>query len=189
MDFNSVIYEKRKEAVFLKVEEQFGGLSNMAPFPLRVSGIRILTSEALYQACRFPHLPDVQKKIIDQKSPMSAKMVGKPYKKETRNDWEDTKVDIMRWCLRIKLSMHPTDFGNLLLSTGDKEIVEQSNKDPFWGAKCAGSDLLEGRNILGKLLVEFREELKSKGVQALRKVPPLTIPDFDLFGKPIGTVG
>jgi type I restriction enzyme S subunit len=38
--------------VFRKTNTRFGGLSNMAPgFPLEVNGIRILTSEALYQAC------------------------------------------------------------------------------------------------------------------------------------------
>ena len=63
-------YERQDSVVFCKTNEEFGGLSNMAPgFPLRVNGIDILTSEALYQACRFPHLPDVQRLIITQKSP------------------------------------------------------------------------------------------------------------------------
>ena len=55
-------YERQGSVVFCKTNEEFGGLSNMAPgFTLRVNGIDILTSEALYQACRFPHLPDVQR--------------------------------------------------------------------------------------------------------------------------------
>ena len=63
---------------FRKTKELNGGLSNMASgFPIKVNGIYMLTSEALYQSCRFPHLPEVQKKIIDEKSPMTAKMVGK----------------------------------------------------------------------------------------------------------------
>ena len=62
-------YERQLTVVFRKTQEEFGGLSNMAAgFPLRVNGADIPTSEALYQACRFPHLPDVQRLIVAQKS-------------------------------------------------------------------------------------------------------------------------
>ncbi len=59
-------YNRNESVVFSKTHEPFGGLSNMAGgFPLKVNGLRILTSEALYQACRFPHKPDVQRLIIE----------------------------------------------------------------------------------------------------------------------------
>lgn len=95
----------RSECVaFRKTKETWGGLSNMAGgFPLLITGVRILTSEALYQACRFPSRPDVQRVIIAAKSPMSAKMAGKPYREETRPDWSHVRVDVMRWCLQVKL--------------------------------------------------------------------------------------
>ena len=65
-------YYRESSVVFLKTHEPFGGLSNMAGgFPLCVNGSRILTSEALYQLCRFPRLPDVQRLIIEQNSPMT----------------------------------------------------------------------------------------------------------------------
>src|SRR5690606_37437152 len=105
--------------------EVFGGLSNMAGgFPLRVNGIRILTSEALYQACRFPKRPDVQRLIIGENSPMTAKMKSKPYRQDTRPDWDQVRVKIMRWCLRVKLAQNWHKFSELLLATGDKPIVE-----------------------------------------------------------------
>ena len=104
-------YERQDSVVFCKTNEEFGGLSNMAPgFPLRVNGIDILTSEALYQACRFPHLPDVQRLIITQKSPMTAKMKSKPYRSQSRGDWDVVRVRIMRWCLRVKLAWNWTEF-------------------------------------------------------------------------------
>ena len=44
-------YYPAESAVFLKTNERFGGLSNMAPgFPIVLNGVRIRTSEALYQA-------------------------------------------------------------------------------------------------------------------------------------------
>src|SRR6266704_6624321 len=132
----SKTYRRDECAVFLKTKEQFGGLSNMAGgYSLFINGIRILTSEALYQACRFPHKPDIQKLIIGQASPMTAKMVSKPHRKDSRPDWDEVRVQIMRWCLRVKLAQHWETFGELLLSTGERSIVEESSRDPFWGAK------------------------------------------------------
>jgi predicted NAD-dependent protein-ADP-ribosyltransferase YbiA (DUF1768 family) len=64
--------------VFFKVGEEYGGLSNMSnDFPLRVNGLRIGSSEALYQSCRFPHRPDWQREILDAPHAMRAKMVAK----------------------------------------------------------------------------------------------------------------
>jgi type I restriction enzyme S subunit len=183
-------YDPATSVVFMKTNERFGGLSNMAPgFPLRVSGIRIRTSEALYQACRFPHLPYVQQRIIDEHSPMTAKMRGKPFRKDSRPDWDAVRVKIMKWCLRVKLAHHWSTFGRLLLDTGDSPIVEQSRKDDFWGAKVGDDKKLVGMNVLGRLLMELREEIKSGIRDRSTVVLPLEIPDFLIFSQPIDPVG
>lgn len=182
-------YHRNECVVFLKTAEQFGGLSNMAGgFPLAINGIRVLTSEALYQACRFPHLPDVQKLIIGQTSPMAAKMKSKPYRKDSRADWDAVRVQIMRWCLRVKLVQHWEEFGNLLLSTGNKPIVEESYRDPFWGAKPIDPEKLSGTNILGRLLVELREKLQDPEANKLWVVEPPTLPQFLLLSRQIGII-
>ncbi len=182
-------YHRPDCVVFLKTHEAFGGLSNMAAgYPLVVNGVRILTAEALYQACRFPHLPEVQKLIVGQASPMAAKMKSKPYRKVSRPDWEQVNVEIMRWCLRVKLAQNWDRFGELLLSTDEKPIVEESKRDAFWGAKPTDAETLAGRNVLGKLLMELREQLQGQDVEQLREVEPLTLPDFLFVGRQIGTV-
>jgi type I restriction enzyme S subunit len=182
-------YDPADSVVFLKTNERFGGLSNMAPgFPLRVNGVRIRTSEALYQACRFPHMPDVQRQIIDEHSPMTAKMRGKPFRKDSRSDWDAVRVKIMRWCLRVKLAQNWKEFGRLLLATGERPIVERSRKDDFWGAKVAEDGSLVGMNVLGRLLMELREQLKGDEAESLRAVEPPPIPDFLLFQRPIETI-
>ena len=179
-------YDPSASVVFLKTNERFGGLSNMAPgFPLRVNGVRIRTSEALYQACRFPHLPDVQRKIIDEHSPMTAKMRSKPFRKDSRPDWDAVRVKIMRWCLRVKLAQNWREFGRLLMATADRPIVEQSRKDDFWGAKVAEDGSLVGMNVLGRLLMELREQLKGDEAESLRSIEPLAIPEFLLLQRPI----
>lgn len=181
-------YRLDDSVAFRSTRGEFGGLSNMAPgFPLKVNGVSIRTSEALYQACRFPHRPDLQRLIIDEISPMTAKMRSKPHRGETRPDWEQVRVRVMRWCLQVKLAQNWESFGHVLLSTGDRHIVEDSTKDEFWGAKKV-EDSLVGMNVLGRLLMELRKTLRGPQGRALRQVPPLDIPDFCLLGEPIRTV-
>ena len=160
-----------------------------AGFGLRVNGIEIRTSEALYQACRFPHLPEVQKQIISAHSPMTAKMLGRPFHMESRQDWDTVKVDVMWWCLRVKLAQNWRRFGGLLLETGNGPIIEYSRKDTFWGARIDARGTPYGNNLLGYLLVLLRERLRIEdSCDYLKSVEPLSIPDFLLLQEPIGLV-
>lgn len=186
------IYNASEIVFFKKTKEAFGGLSNMAAgFPLEINGVSILTSEALYQACRFPHLPDVQQLIMNERSPMTAKMVGKPHRSQSREDFEDVKINIMRWCLRVKLAQNFVTFSKLLMSTQNKPIVEDSHKDTFWGAVRDKKDenILRGVNALGRLLMELRQQyIENPFSMKLVYVEPLKIPNFKLFGEQIGIV-
>lgn len=188
-------YQRDEAAVFLKTKEKYGGLSNMAGgFPLRVNGIPIRTTEALYQACRFPHRPEVQRLIIEQKSPMSAKMKSKPHRANSRPDWEqdEVRVKVMRWCLQVKLAQNWEKFSQLLRETGDQYIVEQSRKDDFWGAKPVDDQILLGANVLGRLLKQLRGELlaaaEQEQLETLQRVEPLQIKDFLLYGRQIEAI-
>jgi type I restriction enzyme, S subunit len=182
-------YDPRSSAVFLKTAERFGGLSNMAPgFPIVVNGVRFRTSEALYQACRFPALPEVQQLILTAMSPMTAKMRSKPFRAESRPDWDLVRVQIMRWCLRQKLQQNWPRFGSLLLSTGDAPIVEKkSRRSDYWSATEEQDGMLVGTNVLGRLLMELRDQLKSAGIGAFDRIDPPRIPDFLLLGETIET--
>ena len=185
-DFEQTIFPSVGNVVFRKTKENFGGLSNMAgSYPVWVNRTRILTTEHLYQSCRFPHNPEVQTKILAEKSPMAAKMTSKPYRKLTREDWETAKVEIMRWCLNLKLAQNWNTFRPLLLETGTKLIVEESPKDPFWGAKLHFNGVLFGQNMLGKLLMELRERVQTEPEASLRTVNVPSLPDFLFLGQPV----
>lgn len=178
-------YQIKDVIRFRKTAEDFGGLSNMAPgFPIVILGHRVRTSEALYQACRFPHLPEVQQMILNEGSPMTAKMRSKPYRKDTRQDWDDVRVKVMKWCLRVKLINNWCKFSELLLSTGIYPIVEDSRKDSYWGAIPRDDDTLNGQNVLGRLLMELRKKLRDDPSD-LSNIRPLQIPNFCLLGEPI----
>lgn len=179
-------------ASFRKTSARFGGLSNMAPgYPLKVNAITIKTSEALYQACRFPHLPDVQQLIISEGSPMTAKMKSRPYRARSRPDWLDVRVRIMRWCLRIKLAQNWERFAALLAETGDMPIVEESRRDSFWGAIPSEDGTAAGKNVLGRLLMELRQELRAgddSRLEKLRLVEPPMVPYALILLQPISLV-
>jgi ribA/ribD-fused uncharacterized protein len=179
-------YVKRDVVFFRTTTGEFGPLSNMAPhFSIFLLGTRIQTAEALYQACRFPDDPEIQRIIIDQPSPMTAKMKSKKYRTHTRTDWDSVRVSVMRWCLRAKLSQNWVRLGAVLEKTKDTPIVEESTKDDFWGAKPQDDGTLRGRNVLGRLLMELRQEYRAVEEGRLEGLKFPSIAQFRLFGTPL----
>lgn len=170
---------------FLKTDETFGGLSNMSgDFPIAVNGVRVLTSEHLYQALKFPDHPDVQKSILSKPSPIHCKMIAKSKvnREKVRKDWEEVQLDVMEFCLKVKLLWHWVKFGKLLRAAEGKEIVEISSKrDTYWG-KVNSDDGLAGENHLGRLLMKLRDELLSECNEHLRIVSPPRAFEFAVFG-------
>lgn len=180
---NERTYFRKNVITFRKTKEAYGGLSNMAAgFFISINNIEIRSSEALYQALRYPNHPEIQKEILLQRSPMTAKMISKKYRQYTREDWNDKRISLMRWCLRVKLIQNWDEFGALLLLTEDKIIVEESRKDKFWGA-IPYEDELIGVNALGRLLMELRDDL-GKYLNADTLNPP-NIDNLKLLGNEI----
>jgi len=191
IDFTTKTYRKDECCVFRKVKDPFGGLSNMAGgFPLVVNGIKIRSTEALYQVCRFPDSTEIQKKIIRQTSPMYAKFVSKSYKNLSRKDWDDIQVEIMYWALRLKLAQNLFTFWNLLKSTTRKNIVEHSHINGFWGTVSDMGDdsILIGANVLGQLLELLRDDFLPTIHGSVIVIPPPDIPDLFLYGTKIQEV-
>jgi ribA/ribD-fused uncharacterized protein len=181
-------YKKNEVCWFIKASDPFGCLSNMFQKDLKnklvVNGMEYRSSEALYQTCRFPDYPELQEKVREQQSPMAAKMVTKPHRKEKcRHDWDDVRVDVMRWVLRVKLSYNFKQMGAYLKASNnnkfiDKSIVEISTKkDKFWGTVDDGNGNLDGINMMGLLLMELRKEYFEKG-EEMKVVEFPNIPNF-----------
>lgn len=180
-------YSKADVVSFAKTTARYGGLSNMAPkYPLFVNEVLIHSSESLYQACKFPLYPKIQKEIIEQRNPMKAKEISRKYEAYVRKDWDEVKFKVMEWCLEVKLIQNWDTFSNVLIETGDKAIVEYSTKDDIWGAEPVG-DFLIGQNALGRLLMHVRANYIQEGRQRTKLLPPDVV-GFLLFGYPIGIV-
>lgn len=131
----------------------FSFLSNFHESIVRFEGESYKTVEHAYQTQKTLD-PWSRRLVREASSPGEAKQLGKSVK--ARSDWEKVKVDIMRQLVKKKFEnpfMTP-----LLLATGDAEIVEVNTwGDDFWGV-CRG----EGQNILGKILMDVRKELREE---------------------------
>lgn len=188
MKISERIYQPSEVAAFSSTKGDFGGLSNMAPgFAIRVNDVIIPTAEALYQACRYPLFPEIQKEIIEQHSPMTAKMISRKYLDKTRQDWESIKYEVMYWVLQVKLSQNFEKFSKVLKDTGNRPIVELSKKDKDWAVMRDQDNTLRGRNALGRLLMKLREEYILNH-NPIACVPPLPIVGFLLYGTAIEVV-
>ena len=64
------------------------------------------------------------------------------------------RVDVMRDILRAKVDQHEY-VRRKLLATGDRELIEDSWRDDFWG----WGPNKDGENHLGKLWMEVRLEM------------------------------
>lgn len=185
---HSRTYEIDACTSFRKTSEAFGGLSNMAPgFKIDICGVPFLTSEALYQACRFPYHPEIQQQIIKQHSPMYAKFVSKKYVSLTREGWDKDRIKIMRWALRAKLINNWYKFGELLKSTDERIIVEESSKDIFWGAQRVENKFI-GVNALGRLLMDLRQQYIKIENQSLITLVPPTVENFIIMEKQVSII-
>jgi len=142
------------EVRFYHVSAEFGAFSNFAPYPIRMVGETWPTSEHYFQAQKFADVA-YQAKIRETKSPMQAARMGRDRKQTLRGDWESVKVGVMRSAVLAKFSQHE-DLRTQLLATGDARLVEHTENDAYWGDGGDG----RGKNMLGRILMEVREELR-----------------------------
>jgi N-glycosidase YbiA len=171
-----------KYIAFTKVKLPYGWLGNMAPYPIVYENKRYKTSEALFQSLRFKDYPEIQEKIMNENSPMGAKMVAKSHKSLLEKDGYELlgqqDIEYMKICLKEKIKQHP-DLVKKLLDTGDSILIEDCSSRShgsglFWGSALK-NDIWVGQNVLGEMWMSERAELNQSLSQEKppRKFPPL----------------
>ena len=143
------------ERVFF-YEQDFYVLSNFSAFEIERRHVTFATSEHLYHWEKFRGNADLRFQIRTATSAHQAFKIAEANKHQVRSDWLDVRVDIMRDILRDKAIQHEY-VRRKLLATGDRELVENSWRDSFWG----WGPNRDGQNMLGKLWMEIRAELRS----------------------------
>lgn len=146
--------------------------------PIIYNNIKFYSTEHLYQYMKFTHCDNdnyvyYRQCIADAKTPYFAKQLGnqrlikynsiyidrcnqliecsKKHNIICNPDWENVKIEVMGFILLLKFR-DPT-LRDYLIGTGDREIIEHTQTDPYWGS---GFDD-KGHNYLGKLLMGLRK--------------------------------
>jgi ribA/ribD-fused uncharacterized protein len=134
--------------LFYSSTRNYFEFSNFYSSPIDLDGHIWPTVEHYYQAQKSTDQLD-QKKVREAPTPGKAKRLGR--KIRIRPDWDEIKVDVMIRAVRAKFMQH-ADLRDLLLSTENATLHENSPHDMFWG--------IHGKDMLGKVLMQIREEIR-----------------------------
>jgi len=138
------------KASIIGFDGDYDFLSNFYDFSITFNGVHYKTSEHAYQAQKTLVQDEIDL-VMAASTPGKAKRIAKDV--TVREDWEGVKVGVMRDILWAKFS---NEFlRNKLLETKSARLIEANN----WGDKFWGMCDDKGKNMLGKLLMEIREEM------------------------------
>ena len=139
--------------------DEYAFLSNYSASPFKDEcGDFFPTMEHQFQAQKATNLYDFEL-VRKAKTPGLAKKYGREIK--IAPDWESVKVDVMRKGLHFKFAIPELRYK--LLATGEQYLEEGSTwHDNTWGnCQCPKCKDIMGKNMLGQLLMQVREEIKN----------------------------
>lgn len=139
---------------FYKTNDPYGFLNNFKKARMFIGGRWWNNVEAPYQAAKTV-IKEEEDAIWECKTPREARDLGQKVK--MRHDWDQVKDQVMYECCMAKFLQH-ADLRAELMATGDKELIEESATDYYWG--CGANST--GKNMLGKILMRVRKELQGE---------------------------
>ena len=141
-------------------EVPYGPLSNYYPCSIRLDGLSYPSAEHAFQCLKAARREVAEWLAAAPDAFLAASAGDSLPETEIVPGWMERRADLMRPVLRAKFTQH-AHLRKLLLSTGSAELVEWASQDNevnrFW-SKFNGV----GENVLGKLLMELREELRAQ---------------------------
>lgn len=137
-------------------EQDFYVLSNFSSFNVLWKGLNFGTSEQAYHWEKFEGDRGAQTSIWVTRSAHDAFKMAESMRDRRCPNWDDVKVGVMRCILRAKVEQHEY-VRRKLLATGNRELIEDSWRDDYWG----WGPSRDGQNMLGKLWMEIRSELRA----------------------------
>jgi len=102
--------------------------------------------------------------ILEATDPQKQRTLGRAVPNFDEAVWGAYRFVIVRWGNYFKFTQHAA-LKQVLLDTGDRELVEASPRDRIWGvgfgaAKAEVSRPKWGLNLLGKALMDVRERIR-----------------------------
>lgn len=110
--------------------------------------------------------PDSAAKILLAKTSKDQKALGRNVKNWGQEVWDDAKLGIVERGNYLKFTQNE-NFKKVLLDTGDRLLVEASDKDKIWGIgfKVAVAKTVPrakwGQNLLGIALMKVRSKIRA----------------------------
>lgn len=157
----------KQQTPILEFQGEYRWLSNFTKVPVQYGGFLYPSTEHAYMAAKveseettFTDWKGQQRKWREWVRSPEAKRPGTVKKMSRfvplREDWETRKVGVMLKLLRQKFAQEP--FRTQLLGTGTA-VIQEGNRwgDVFWGVDLRTG---KGENILGKLIMQVRDELQ-----------------------------
>lgn len=145
-------------------------LSNFhnAPFTDPESKRTFSSSEYFYiyhKCLKFdPSNTDMLDKIATSEKP--PKKLGRQIANFDESEWESFRYGVMKRALLLKFSQN-RQLRDCLLRTGNKELFEAAALDKIWGIGFGPAEAVTvpreeyGLNLLGRCLMEVRDELRA----------------------------
>ena len=155
-------YPADKTVSFLKVDGEWGLLSNFARTPIVIDGVTFDCTEKLFQVIKFTD--EESRKIIYSKKGQPIKMMARHQEKvgSVREDWGRIFIDVMKFCLMQKYSQSEAFRKELERLKGMFIVEQQPNPKRPAGAYSAklseDGKTWRGPNIMGRLLMELRDK-------------------------------
>jgi ribA/ribD-fused uncharacterized protein len=142
---------------FYRANEPYGVFSNFdTKHPIMLFGKVWPSTEHYFQAMKFLGTDDdwaEQIRIVEK--PRFAASMGRDRNHPLRPNWENEKYHVMKLAVMAKFTQHE-DCKKTLLSTDGIELIEHTTNDNVWADGGDGS----GQNLLGKILMEVRDEIR-----------------------------
>ena len=158
---------KVTDATFAFGPGRLSPLSNAYQCDMEIEGSNYVCAEQYFQQQKALAANDLAKatKIMVTSNPAEMKSIGDKINTKQIENWQP--IPMMKRAIQAKFHLNKY-VGDALVKTGDKTIVEAS-MDKFWGCgkRLNQRDALcpsewNGRNNLGKLLQDMREELTTE---------------------------
>ncbi len=131
-------------------------LSSCSPHPIELDGAEWPSVEHYVIAMRFED-PQWREKIRQASHPRLVRKMAKTLFKRKKPNWKTERQVYMTRGMYIKCKTWPL-VAKELLETADRQIVDTTEYDYFWGI---GRDT-RGENRFGKVLEDVRRKLKEE---------------------------
>lgn len=153
---NSIFPDADGEVIYFSRSDVNQELGTFSKHAFELEGKTWPSVEHYFQAMKFEG-EEHEETIRQAAHPRLARKLGRRRFKKMRKDWKQIKATVMTRGLYIKCRSYP-HIAEVLLNTGERKLVENSQYDYFWGC---GRDR-RGKNMYGQVLMNIREKLRGE---------------------------